>query len=194
MNLPWERQKDEPLKAWEAFAAYRDMGMARSQSKVAEKLHKSRPTMGRWSALYSWTERCRAWDAYLDSERRRALLKEAEAAARRHAKIAQSMLEEVDECVNAMRTPDEQGKVEQLPLDQVVRWFDSAVKAERLALGLSTESIATDVLTQAKADAISQNIVGLVNGLIVLVPEENRDEYREQLAAGVARILGKDPT
>ena len=47
-NKPWERQKGESEKAFEAFAAYRDLGEKRTISAVVKKLQKSRSLFDRW--------------------------------------------------------------------------------------------------------------------------------------------------
>ena len=46
-DKPWERQKGESEKAYEAFAAYRDMGPERSITKVSQSLNKTRTLIGR---------------------------------------------------------------------------------------------------------------------------------------------------
>ena len=50
----WERQDGESAQAFQAFAAYRDMGAERSLHKVAEKLSKSDALMKRWSSQWHW--------------------------------------------------------------------------------------------------------------------------------------------
>ena len=59
---PWERQENETPKQYEAFCAYRDMGLERSLRLVAEKLNKSETLMGRWSGQNNWVDRAAAWD------------------------------------------------------------------------------------------------------------------------------------
>lgn len=61
-DKPWERQKGESAKAYEAFKCYRDLGSTRSVSKVAQKCEKSDTIIRRWSSRWNWTERIRAWD------------------------------------------------------------------------------------------------------------------------------------
>ena len=41
-DYPWDRQPDESMQAFEAFATYRDMAYQRSLAAVGWKLHKSR--------------------------------------------------------------------------------------------------------------------------------------------------------
>jgi hypothetical protein len=47
---PWDRQPNESLKAFEAFAIYRDMAYRRSLAAVGWKLHKSRTLLSRWTS------------------------------------------------------------------------------------------------------------------------------------------------
>lgn len=184
MSAPWERLEKESYEAWEAFVCYRDMGASRSTAKVGRQLSKSKALMDRWSGQYLWVERSNAWDAFLDAEHRRGMLKEAEIAGRRHIQIAQAMQGKVVE-----KLQEVEGK--KLTIDQVARWFEVSVKTERLEMGQTTDNIGGGLLDQAEAEAIIANILALVNGLIVYVPEENREEYRQQMAVGVARLLGK---
>ena len=52
----------ETAKAYEAFAIYRDMGIGRSITKVAQELDKSRTQIGKWSERHNWVERVGIFD------------------------------------------------------------------------------------------------------------------------------------
>lgn len=90
---PWERQKGESQKAYEAFVVYRDLGAERSVTKVAQQLNKSRTLIGRWSSDWNWVERCRAYDNSLDEAARRKALKKYQDMTARHIRIALQMQE-----------------------------------------------------------------------------------------------------
>lgn len=59
---PWDRRADESAKAFDAFAAYRDAGVARSLESVSQTYPKSVPMMKRWSARHEWAARVAAYD------------------------------------------------------------------------------------------------------------------------------------
>nr|WP_236076026.1 hypothetical protein [Streptomyces coffeae] len=89
---PWERQSGESPQAFEAFAAYRHLGAARSVTKVARGLGKSTTLLFQWSRQYAWVMRATVYDREQD----RVFLAEQQQArrdiARRHAKLAQAFL------------------------------------------------------------------------------------------------------
>lgn len=88
---PWERQKGESEKAYEAFTTYRDMGAKRSVSAVSERLSKSRQLISRWKSTWSWDERCREWDNQLQREAKKAAAEELRKMSQRHVKIAMQL-------------------------------------------------------------------------------------------------------
>ncbi len=85
---PWDRQKGESARAFEAFLVYLQMGPERSVRAVAQKLSKSYTLAGRWSSTYHWVERCRAWDNYLQQEAKKAAAAAVRNMNRRHAQMA----------------------------------------------------------------------------------------------------------
>ncbi len=85
---PWDRQKGEGARAFEAFLVYLQMGPERSVRAVAQKLSKSYTLAGRWSSTYHWVERCRAWDNYLQQEAKKAAAAAVRNMNRRHAQMA----------------------------------------------------------------------------------------------------------
>lgn len=85
---PWDRQKGESARAFEAFLVYLQMGPERSIRAVAQRCNKSYTLIGRWSGDNGWVERCRAWDNYLQHEAKKAAAAEVRSMNRRHAKMA----------------------------------------------------------------------------------------------------------
>ncbi|WP_406172111.1 hypothetical protein [Streptomyces sp. NBC_00996] len=125
---PWERQSGESPQAFEAFAAYRDLGPVRSLTKAARELDKSRTLLGRWSRQYAWVMRASAYDREQD----RVFLAEQQQArrdiARRHAKLAQAFL---GKAVARLQGLDPR----ELSPGELLRYFQVAAEIERRAAG-----------------------------------------------------------
>ncbi|MBC7340903.1 MAG: hypothetical protein H5U02_00355 [Clostridia bacterium] len=128
----WERQKGESRKAYQAFCAYRDMGPARSLAKVSQQLRKSKVLLQRWSVRWSWVARAEAWDDELDRRAREAQEQARLEMVDRHARAAVAFQQRVLERL-AELDPSE------LSPGDLVKWFDVAVKVERLSRGEPTE-------------------------------------------------------
>ena len=77
-TAPWERQKGESEKAYEAFSLYLKLGAERTISAVVKELKKSRSLIDRWKDRWDWEERVREYDN--DTERKAK--KEAEKGLR----------------------------------------------------------------------------------------------------------------
>lgn len=131
-RLPWEKQKGESRQAFEAFSTYRDMGAARSLTKVAKKLNKSVTILGRWSGRWNWVERASAWDLELDRQNREAQIEAIKEMSERHTREAMLFQQKVLERLRELR-PGE------LSPQDMARWFEVAVKVERLSRGETTE-------------------------------------------------------
>lgn len=136
---PWERQPGEPPRAFAAFARYRDLGPGRSLARVAEDVSKvgqvwgkRKSVLNRWSAVHGWVKRAAAWDAFLDRQRQEATVDAVREMAERHAKVAATMGAKV---VERLRAIDPQT----LSASDLARWFEIAVRIERLSRGLVTE-------------------------------------------------------
>ena len=129
---PWDRRQDESSKAYEAFCIYRDMGIQRSLSKVAEKLQKSATLINRWSREKNWVKRAEAWDDEQERIEREAAQKEQAKAIRemrkRHSDLAQAML--IKSARALARIPDDEIKA-----GDVSRMVDIASKLERISRG-----------------------------------------------------------
>lgn|SRR3982751_1254965 len=132
----WTRRRHEGVRAFQAFHLYLQMGADRSISKVAGQLGKSRSLLARWSTAHEWSERAGEWDAHLAKLERRAREKQCKEAAENHVNVAKSMLSRVAETLNAMAKGERGPAEEDLP-----KWVDTAVKIERLGLGMSTSNV-----------------------------------------------------
>lgn len=67
-TMPWERQQNESMQAFEAFHLYCTLRHERSINRVARELNKSHALIGRWSSRHDWAERTRAYDNYIVRE------------------------------------------------------------------------------------------------------------------------------
>ncbi|MGW0992025.1 hypothetical protein ACWD5V_01630 [Streptomyces sp. NPDC002523] len=124
----WERQSGESVQAFEAFAAYRDLGAARSVAKVARELGKSTTLLFRWSRQYAWVMRTAAYDQEQD---RLFLAEQAQARrdiARRHAKLAQAVQ---SKAVARLQMLDPR----ELSPSELLRYVQVAAEIERRAVG-----------------------------------------------------------
>jgi hypothetical protein len=65
----------ETAKAYEAFSIYRDMGVGRSITRVAQELNKSRTQIGIWSERHNWVNRVQEFDKVENRERQEQALR-----------------------------------------------------------------------------------------------------------------------
>ncbi|MFE0640118.1 hypothetical protein [Streptomyces sp. NPDC058877] len=171
-NDPWDRQTDESPVAFAGFAAYRDMGPARSITRVARELNKSRALIARWSSAHAWVLRAQAWDREQD---RVFLAEQADArraAARRHVKISQAFLGKV---VARLQSLDPR----ELSPDQLLRYFQVAAEIERKVLSPDGTTL---------PDAVDDNVLQAGE-----MSDEERHARMEQLRRELERRIGETP-
>lgn len=131
---PWERQKGESPKAFEAFSKYRDLGASRSCRKVAEELGKSNGLIERWSRNHDWQKRVSAWDAEQDRIARQQNTEEIKKMRKRHTDLASAMLVKAARALQ--RIPEDEIKAA-----DVSRMVETASKLERISRGDAGEII-----------------------------------------------------
>lgn len=124
---PWERQKGEGTKRFDAFRIYRDMPN-RSISQVARKLSKSRQLIQRWAGEENWNDRVAAWDAEQDRIARQAQIDEIKKMRKRHADLANAMLVKASRALQ--RIPEDEIKA-----GDMSRMVETATKLERISRG-----------------------------------------------------------
>jgi hypothetical protein len=144
---PWDRRKDESPEAFEAFVMYRDMGSGRSTAKVGKRLKKNKSLMDRWSSKHDWVDRTAAWEEHLDRRVQKEAGQEHVEMNRRHRQIAKLLQSRV---IEAVQNLDEKAIAKMKPGD-LARWFDVAVKVERLSAGKGDLSL-LDELDLSKLD------------------------------------------
>lgn len=147
-DKPWERQKGESAQAYEAFVTYRDMGPARSQRAVSEKLSKSRQLISRWSSTWDWQERVRAYENELEKEARAKAVRDRKDMTERHIKIAMQVQKKALEALASL-------SVEDMSPKDVKEYIKMATDLERLNRTFEEESskVGGDTPTQL-ADTI----------------------------------------
>lgn len=145
--LFWERQPDETHRAHQAFLTYLNLGVTRSLRRATVELYglAVRPEdlpgtspklrqMKTWSAENLWVARAEAFDA--EMERRRRLEREEAIveALDRHRRVAQMIQSVGLEGLQMYR-----GGGPHEPLPTLLRYIESGLKEERLALGIPTD-------------------------------------------------------
>ena len=134
MTEIFERLPDESSKAYQAFCEYRDMGADRSIRKLAQARGKPTSTkwLCHWSAKHNWVERARAYDDYLEQEKRKEQEKAILEMVERHAKEAMALQQKALERLKSL-DPNE------LSTRDVLNYLMEAMKLERLSRGEPTE-------------------------------------------------------
>ena len=146
-DKPWERQKGESEKAFEAFAVYRDMGKKRTLTAVAEKLQKSGSLIRRWKDRWDWVERVRAYDNDLEKEARAKAIKDRKDMSDRHIKIALQLQKKALEALNGL-------EVEAMSPKDIKEFIKMATDLERLNRTLEEESSKGGETSTSLADAV----------------------------------------
>ncbi|MGB9858672.1 MAG: hypothetical protein ACPLQP_01910 [Moorellaceae bacterium] len=158
----FERLPGETTKAWAAFQVYRDLGPQRSLGKVREALGKSTGYMRvleEWASKYQWVKRAAAYDDYLERKKREAQEKAVVKMAERQAKIALGFQEKIAQRLASL-DPQE------LSPGDLARWFEVAVKVERLARGVPTETYRAEVETKQPVDKAVDKIIEEIRAVL----------------------------
>ncbi|MGW1056024.1 hypothetical protein [Streptomyces sp. NPDC002521] len=170
----WERQDGESRQAFEAFAVYRDLGPARSVTKAARELGKSRTLLGQWSRQYAWVMRSVAYDREQDrlflAEQTQAQAQAQREIARRHAKLAQAVQ---SKAVARLQPLDPR----ELSPSELLRYIQVAAEIERRAVGEAPSAAVTAEAQEQGADVAA------------LADEERRarmDQLRRELERRLA--------
>lgn len=144
----WERQPGETSKAYAAFCRYRKMGPEKRSLEAIVPKGKNRGAKGEgkpiptyiqdWSSKNRWVERATAYDDHRDEIRRKASEDALAEMSRKHAEGMRDIFEKGLNRIKELESEDIRGA---LALELAM----SGMKGERLARGLTTDSIAQTV-------------------------------------------------
>ena len=124
-TMPWERQKGESEKAFEAFALYRDMGTDRTITAVVNELGKSRSLIDRWKDRWKWKERVKEYDVDNDRKAKKAVEKSITEMYSRQTKIALQIQAKALEALNTLDPKD-------MSIRDIKEYIKMATDLERL--------------------------------------------------------------
>ena len=131
----WDKQKGETAKAFESFAAYRDLGpMLRTHNKVHEITGAHIRTIQEWSGKHKWVERVEAWDAYNDKKRQVENLEKVNAMNDEQFSLGKALLVKAAKALT--RIPDDEIKA-----SDIARMVEVGSKLQRISLGAANEVV-----------------------------------------------------
>jgi len=159
----WERQPDEPLKAFRMFQFYRDSDRRRIVSKEMLQKFKCSEHLARYYAsVYSWRERARCYDNYLDKIRQRAMAKKIAEAAERHAeeavKAQEVLMQPIIEFLRKIQ--DGENDFRDMTPKQLFRFVTDAVDKLHKVVEIERKALGADV-NKTEVD-IKSNGIGVV--------------------------------
>jgi hypothetical protein len=146
MQLPFEQQPHESIKAFTAFNLYLSLGPQRSLDAVATKLGKSKKLMERWSKRHAWVARVQAQSEYLAGLEREAtgglVRAKANEKLARQQKLVEAEWDMHERAIAAAkRGLDAYMEREKVyaNLADIARMIEIASKMGRLASGMATD-------------------------------------------------------
>lgn len=154
---PWERQKGESEKAYEAFSVYLNLGTGRTITEVTKRLEKSRTLIDRWQVRYNWYDRVREYD----NDQQRLAKKENEKALRdmyaRQTKIAMSVQTKALQALDKLDP-------ETMSAKDIKEYIKMATELERLTRNNSLEMSSHEEAANESTDDV-----------IIYVPDNGRN-------------------
>lgn len=146
----WEKLPAETPKAYAVFCLYRDMGYKRSIRKVAREWSEGGHTskLKEWSSKYHWVERAAAYDEHIDNIKQDTYEEVIREMIARHTKESKLLQSKVHERLENI-------KPEELKPNELIKWYETAVRIERLSLGIPTENIKREEIKEVERDEIT---------------------------------------
>lgn len=180
---PWEKRPSESLKAFTAFALYRDLGYYRTHQKVSDEIGVSMAVIKDWSRDHAWRDRIELYEVERDRRRLEAEMDEQQAARRTEAIAGRTMLRKGLQRLQG----DTQNNVfhldpNELDAADVSRFIAEGVRIQRLALGMPTDF--SKGAFSMSLQEVGNLVRELVHGLMPLIPPE-----RHQQAFTIVRTI-----
>jgi len=170
VGTPWERQPKETADQFNKFAVFLALGPSRNIIEMMKKLGLSVGGRGKMQLVAGrkrWYERAAAYDEHLEKLRVTAVETEVQEMAKRHAANAVKIQEKLLARLEALQP-------QELEPSDLIKWFDIAVKVERLSRGLATESsevtgklaLQGGELSSAEEKTILENLEAMYPGFL----------------------------
>lgn len=195
---PWERQPEETPSAWKAFQVYRDIGVERSIAAAARVLKGSETKKTtnqtqynkyhKWSKKYNWELRALAYDKMIDRQKVDQAIADAKKMTERHIGIAVMMQAKGVKRIREM-TEDQ---IARMKLPEAIKMIDQGVEIERLARGLSTTNVRSEVSGKVQHEADERVLDAVNNAREVLAGK--LDEIERKKAQATHLMKGPLPT
>jgi hypothetical protein len=167
----WMRLDGETFAAYNAFCCYRDMGVDRSYTLVAQKLDISRTLVARWASRWRWQKRITAYLHHLDADHLRKQRLDIQDMNARHRKLSLVFQEKI---ADRLKTLD----VNDLTPQDLAKWAAVAVEIERGAFGLS-KLVKFEQLEQVEAVLKGSPEVQTFNERLKQLSAPDREIFRE---------------
>lgn len=148
----WARQPKEAKMAYEHFTRYLNMPpITRSAANYAKEIGASVGGMNVLAYRNGWATRVRAYDDHVHAKIIDARERGIEKATERHARLSVMSLDKFEKWLLTLNDK----KIEQLKAQDAIALFKHAMMGERLALGMSTENVASKQDTTIRIEYVN---------------------------------------
>lgn len=132
MAQHWERQANEPEKAFLRFKKYREMGTKRSLRALAHEENVQLSAIATLSSKYSWQERASAWDHHLDAVSQQSEIDETIAMKKRQISLALKAQKVAEQGLEKLIKQIETDDGSQIRTMDLSKLLDTGCRLERL--------------------------------------------------------------
>jgi len=188
---PWHRQPHETNVAFSDFMTFLTLGEKRTLTETARIVGKSHSTISKWSAKWNWYMRAAAYEEHYLLLRLESIEAEKDEMFVRHRAVAQTALTIVEQSLASKQEQileqiRNEEPVTAMKDDSLIRLFDVALKAERMAvLGRVESAERADERNERLAEKFSEELAHLMAD--IMDGAELSEEQQEKAKAVMAR-------